>query len=283
MPELPEVEVICRTVRPFLTSRIVKKIYHSGKDLRHKVPIIEMNEALINRQIVSVERRAKYLILRFDTDTLLIFHFGMTGNLGLFSPEKPRAKHDHLRLLLDNDMELRFNDTRRFGSIDIISPEEQANIEQNFFKTTGPEPFADIFDGKYLQKLAGNRILPVKAFIMTNQTVAGIGNIYANESLFAAGIHPSHKVKDISLKSWNRLVLEIRRVLKHAISCGGSTISDFVNASQEQGYFQMNFKVYGKDGENCPICATIIEKQTIGGRASFFCPKCQTEKHGKNL
>ena len=279
MPELPEVEVICQTVRPFLANRIVKKIYHSGKELRHKVPISAMNEALIDKQIVSVERRAKYLMIRFDTSDLLIFHFGMTGNLGLFTPETPTAKHDHVRLLLDNDTELRFNDTRRFGSIHLIPHEEQTNIEQKFFKTTGPEPFADDFNGKYLQKIARGRRLPVKVFIMTNQTVAGIGNIYANESLFAARIHPSHKVKNISLKNWDRLVVEIKKVLKHAISCGGSTISDFVNASQEQGYFQMNFKVYGKDGEKCPTCTTIIQKETIGGRASFYCPKCQKKNY----
>ena len=275
MPELPEVEVICRGVRPFLLKRTVRKIYSSGKKLRRDVAITTLNKELASSRIAAVERRAKYLLVRFDTSALLIFHFGMTGNLGIFPPESPVAKHDHLRLLLDNETELRFNDTRRFGSVTLILPEDQCSGEQNFFSTTGPEPFADRFNGRYLQNLAKGKNQAVKMFIMTNRIVAGIGNIYANESLFAARIRPSRKIKQISLQSWNRLVVEIRRILKHAISCGGSTISDFVNASQETGYFQMNFTVYGRSGERCPACSTVIKKQTIGGRASYYCPKCQ--------
>jgi len=275
MPELPEVEVICRGVRPFLLKRTVRKIYSSGKKLRRDVAITTLNKELASNRIAAVERRAKYLLVRFDTSALLIFHFGMTGNLGIFPPESPVAKHDHLRLLLDNETELRFNDTRRFGSVTLILPEDQCSGEQNFISTTGPEPFADRFNGRYLQNLAKGKNQAVKMFIMTNRIVAGIGNIYANESLFAARIRPSRKIKQISLQSWNRLVVEIRRILKHAISCGGSTISDFVNASQETGYFQMNFTVYGRSGERCPACSTVIKKQTIGGRASYYCPKCQ--------
>jgi formamidopyrimidine-DNA glycosylase len=275
MPELPEVEVICRGIRPFLKNRTIKAIYHNGKNLRHEVPLQAMRDELTNNRVVTIERRAKYLLLHFESSTLLIIHFGMTGNLGIFPHSTPAAKHDHVRFLLDNETELRFNDTRRFGSIHVISPQEQINIEQNFFKTTGPEPFADDFSGKYLQKLARGKSQPVKTFIMTSRTVAGIGNIYANESLFAAGIHPSRKVNNISLKTWNRLVAEIRKVLKHAISCGGSTISDFVNASQEKGYFQVNFKVYDKNGHNCSTCSSTVKKVTIGGRASYYCPKCQ--------
>ena len=275
MPELPEVEVICRGIRPYLTNRTIIKIYHNGKELRQKVPITAMNRELIGNRIVGVERRAKYLLIHFETSALLIIHFGMTGNLGIFAPGTPIAKHDHVRLLLDNETELRFNDTRRFGSLNIIDPEEQITLEQDFFKNTGPEPFAGDFNGKYLQLLARGKNQPVKTFIMTNRTVAGIGNIYANESLFAASIRPSRRIKSISLKSWNRLASEIRKVLKHAISCGGSTISDFVNASQERGYFQMNFKVYGRAEEDCLTCSTAIKKQVIGGRASYYCPKCQ--------
>ncbi len=275
MPELPEVEVICRGIRPFLIDRTIRTIYHNGKNLRHEVPVEAMNRELTNNRIVNIERRAKYLLLHFETSALLIIHFGMTGNLGIFSRSSPIAKHDHVRFLLDNGTELRFNDTRRFGSIHIIYPDEQVNIEQVFFKTTGPEPFTDDFSGRYLQKIARGRSQPVKTFIMTNQTVAGIGNIYANESLFAAGIRPSRRVNTISLKSWDRLVAEIRKVLKHAISCGGSTISDFVNASQERGYFQMNFKVYDKNGQACTTCSSTIKKMTIGGRASYYCPNCQ--------
>ena len=275
MPELPEVEVICRGIRPYLINRTVRDIYHSGKQLRHTIPIDEMNQKLLKHKVVAVERRAKYLMIRFDNSALLLFHFGMTGNLGIFAPDTPIAKHDHLRMLLDNNTELRLNDTRRFGSIDLIADCTKENLEDTFFATTGPEPFSDDFSGKALKKMASKKSLPVKTYIMTNLVVAGVGNIYANESLFAAGIRPSRRVNQISLQSWNRLAGEIRRVLAHAIDCGGSTISDFVNASQETGYFQMNFKVYGKEGEKCTLCSSLIKKQVIGGRATFFCPTCQ--------
>ncbi len=275
MPELPEVEVICQGIRPYLIHRRVKAIFHSGKQLRYKIPIDEMSQVLINHKVVAVERRAKYLLIHFNNSALLLFHFGMTGNLGVFSPATPMAKHDHIRLLLDNDTELRFNDTRRFGSIDLIADCTRENLEETFFSTTGPEPFSDDFSGQHLQKMASNKSLPVKTFIMTNLVVAGVGNIYANESLFAAGINPAQKVSQISLRNWNHLAEEIRKVLTHAIDCGGSTISDFVNASQETGYFQMNFKVYGKNGEKCAVCPSVIQKQVIGGRATFFCPGCQ--------
>lgn len=275
MPELPEVEVICRGIRPFLTGKSIKKVVLSNKKLRHGVSITDLKQELLGNTIITVERRAKYLLCHLDSSALLIFHFGMTGNLGIFPLDSPIAKHDHLRILLNDGTELRFNDTRRFGSIHLLGPEETVDLENTFFKTTGPEPFDASFNGKYLLNLAKKKTQPLKIFIMTNATVAGIGNIYANESLFAAKLSPLRKVSKISLKEWNTLVKEIRRVLQHAIACGGSTISDFVNASQESGYFQMNFKIYGKDGEECSACSAIIDKQVIGGRASFYRPACQ--------
>ncbi|MGB3209634.1 MAG: bifunctional DNA-formamidopyrimidine glycosylase/DNA-(apurinic or apyrimidinic site) lyase [Desulforhopalus sp.] len=275
MPELPEVEVICRGIRPFLIDRTVTDIHCSGKRLRQPVPMEAMQEKMINQRISSVERRAKYLQIGFMTGEMLIIHLGMTGNLGIFPPFTPPAKHDHVRWSLDNDTQLRYNDSRRFGSIQLLTRQEVADRERTIFKTTGPEPFSDEFSAEYLQKQAKGKLLPVKLFLMTNQIVAGIGNIYANEILFAAGIQPTRKVGTIAQKEWNRVVTEIRRVLSHAIECGGSTISDFLNAGQERGYFQINFKVYGREGETCSLCSARIEKQKIGGRASYSCPKCQ--------
>jgi formamidopyrimidine-DNA glycosylase len=275
MPELPEVEVICRGIRSFLTGRTLTAIQCSGKKLRHPVPIEAMQRVMANQRITSVERRAKFLQLSLEKGEMLIIHLGMTGNLGIFPPTTPRAKHDHVMWLLDNDTELRYNDSRRFGSIQLLAADEVASREETIFKTTGPEPFSDDFTARYLQNLAKGKSLAIKLFIMTNQTVAGIGNIYANESLFAAGIQPSRKAQSITRKEWERLVSEIRKVLTHAIECGGSSISDFLNASQEKGYFQINFKVYGREGMPCTRCSGKIEKQKLGGRASYFCPKCQ--------
>ena len=275
MPELPEVEVICRGIRSFLIGRTVTAILCSGKKLRHHLPMEAMQQVMVNQKIISVERRAKYLQLGLEKGEMLIIHLGMTGNLGIFPPTSPHAKHDHVLWLLDNDTELRYHDSRRFGSIQLLSADGVVSREETIFKTTGPEPFSDDFTAEYLQNLAKGKSLAVKLFIMTNQTVAGIGNIYANESLFSAGIRPARKVQEITRKEWKHLVIEIRNVLAHAIECGGSSISDFLNASQEKGYFQINFKVYGREGMPCTQCSTKIEKQKIGGRASYFCPKCQ--------
>ncbi len=275
MPELPEVEVICRGIRPFLLGRTVIAIHSSGKRLRHPVPLESMQREMVNQMITTVERRAKFLQISLQTGEMLVIHLGMTGNLGIFPPTAPHAKHDHILWSLDNATELRYNDIRRFGSIRLLSHNEVRDREETIFKTTGPEPFSDEFSSEYLQRLAKGKSIAVKLFIMTNQIVAGIGNIYANESLFAAGIKPTRKAQTLTRKEWDRLVTDIRRVLHQAIECGGSTISDFLNASQERGYFQINFKVYGREGETCTQCSSTIEKLKIGGRASYYCPNCQ--------
>jgi len=275
MPELPEVEVITRGLRPHLLGRSIQEIWFSGKALRNPLDFRAMQDNLIGRRITSVQRRAKYIQIETSDGSLLIIHLGMTGNMGLFSTSAPRKKHDHLEWALDNNQLLRLNDTRRFGSVHCCPAEHAQETVSDIFKTTGPEPFDKIFSAEYLKKFATGRSIPVKQFIMTNQVVSGVGNIYANESLFRAGIRPSTKAGRISIKRWQRLVTIIRKVLEHAIECGGSTISDYVNAGQETGYFQMNFTVYGKDGQPCTRCETLIKKLVLGGRASYYCPKCQ--------
>ncbi len=275
MPELPEVEVICRGLRPFLVGRVVTAIRCSGKSLRHPIPMEAMKLEVLNQKITGVNRRAKVLQINFQAGGMLLIHLGMTGNLGIFPPSAKQAKHDHVLWSLDNSTELRYNDSRRFGSIRFLSPDEVGSREETIFKTTGPEPFSDEFSAKYLQDRAKGKNLAVKLFIMTNQTVAGIGNIYANESLFAAGIRPTKPTQSLTRKEWGRLVIEVRKVLSRAIECGGSTISDFLNASQGKGYFQINFTVYGREAKECTRCSTKIEKLKIGGRASYYCPNCQ--------
>ncbi len=275
MPELPEVEVICQGIRPHLCGRTFRDIQYSGKMLRVAVPVEDLRLHILNSKVVKVDRRAKYLLIAVENGSMLLLHLGMTGNIGFFAADIAPAKHDHVRLLLDNGLEMRFNDTRRFGSLQIATGLEAENIETTFFSTTGPEPFSAAFSPAYLKGLAQGRMLPVKSFLMTNQVVAGVGNIYANESLFQAGIRPQRPVSRISGQGWQRLIACIREILSHAIDCGGSSISDFVNVSKERGYFQMNFQVYGRKGEPCRICQRPIEKIQIGGRASYYCPNCQ--------
>ena len=275
MPELPEVEVVKRGLQPHLQGRIITDVRHDGKKLRTEVPYRDMHDYLVGAEIVALKRRAKYLVLEMSNRALLIIHLGMTGNLGLFQKSAAEMVHDHVAWQLDNGLELRFNDVRRFGSIALIKKEQRAALEDTFFKTTGPEPFDLDFNAAYLHKKAAGRSMPVKNFIMNSSVVAGIGNIYANESLFAAGIRPSRPAGKISRKRWAHLIEKIRGVLTRAISCGGSTISDFIGASGEKGYFQITFCVYGKKDQQCPQCAAPIKAIKLGGRASFFCPRCQ--------
>ena len=275
MPELPEVEVICRGVRPHIEGCKILQFRASGKSLRTPFDEKSLKKQLTGRTVFLVKRRAKFLEFHLDDGSIMLLHLGMTGNLGFFPPEYQPAKHDHLFWLLDNELELRFNDTRRFGSIQYLSPEQAIIRENSVYAKTGPEPFSEVFSAEYLKMAARKKEIPVKVFLMTNEVVAGIGNIYANESLFNARIRPTRKAKSIRLYEWEKLVVEIRNVLHHAIECGGSTISDFINTNRQSGYLQIHFKVYGRKDKNCEICHTAIVKKQVGGRASYYCPKCQ--------
>ena len=275
MPELPEVEVICQGLRPHIVGKTIQAIHWSGKELRTPVNIEGMQQELLHQQITNLTRRAKYLILETEGGARLIMHLGMTGNLGIFAVDSPLKKHDHLRWVLGEHQEMRLNDARRFGSVHLIEAQNGLAKQKAFFANSGPEPFSRACSTAYLHKRAATRKQAVKNVIMDSHIIAGIGNIYANEALFRAGIHPARPASSLSEKEWRRLLTTIRKTLRHAIECGGSTISDFINASGEGGYFQINFQVYGKENEQCSRCKQQIEKTVIGGRASFFCPSCQ--------
>lgn len=275
MPELPEVEVVRQGLARHLPGKTITSVRTDRKALRWPVPEELLHKHLPGATITAVKRRAKYLLIELDNDSLLIIHLGMTGKLGLFDAQLPDMVHDHVFWKLGDGSELRLNDVRRFGSIALLKPSEVEGIEDNFFRTTGPEPFDPTFTGDYLRSLAHGRNKPVKNFIMDSRVVAGVGNIYANESLFISGIRPTRAIGRISRLRWQRLVKNIRIVLKEAIACGGSTISDFFGTNGESGYFQVNFKVYGKAGQGCVQCATEIRKIQLGGRASFYCHQCQ--------
>ncbi len=274
MPELPEVEVISRGLAPHLEGRRLVRAIFGAKKLRLPMPDEEQTALLVGKTIRLVQRRAKYIVIVLENSAKILIHLGMTGRLGILPGKKALGNHDHARWLLDNKLELRFNDTRRFGSIQVLGPNDDLD---SFFAGQGPDPFWEEFSGQYLKNLATKRSLPVKNFLMDNRVVTGIGNIYASETLFRAGINPKRPVKGISLADWQLIVEQSREVLKEAISCGGSTISDYVNSSGEKGYFQTRLQVYGRNGQPCPVCDTPISKTKLGGRASFFCPVCQPE------
>jgi len=274
VPELPEVEVLRQGLLPLVVGRTVMRIRISRKKLRRPVPRLKLKRWIIGRRLTDVTRRAKYLCLVMENRALLVIHLGMTGNLRILPADSPRKKHDHLGFLLDNGMEIRFNDTRRFGSIQVFSPEEAPY--PSLFDGLGPEPFSDDFSPAYLLVRAEGHSQPVKNFLMDNHNVVGIGNIYANEILFAAGISPGAKVDTLSGEQWQQIITAGRCILEKAIACGGTTISDFVDASGKSGYFQLDLLVYGRNGHPCPNCQAPVQKAVQAGRPTFYCPVCQT-------
>ena len=275
MPELPEVEVTRRGLLPLLIGRTVTAARSSGLRLRAPIPDRLLAAHIVGRCIHAIDRRAKYLLLRMDDGAMLVIHLGMTGKLGLMTGETPRHVHDHLLLSLDDDSELRFNDSRRFGTVIVWPAAEAAPAEQRFSAREGVEPLGDRFHADHLLRLAHRRRIPVKSLLMNSRLIAGIGNIYANETLFAARIHPLTPAGDLRREDWQRIVREARRILREAIKAGGSTIADFLNVSGHPGYFQHSFHVYGRDNQPCPVCSHQILKIKVAGRATYLCPACQ--------
>jgi formamidopyrimidine-DNA glycosylase len=273
MPELPEVEVIRRGLQKHLPGRKVLGIMTGNKKLRLPMPRKHLKKYIQGAQIKSVDRRAKFLLIAMNNGALLVVHLGMTGRLGIFPAGAPRAKHDHLRLQLDNNMQLRFNDIRRFGFIQVLAPGN--DLTASVLANLGPEPFGRDFTPEYLRGRAAGKKRPVKNFLMDSREVAGIGNIYACEILFHAGFDPNKKINELTMNEWEKIVKSSRHVLQKAIESGGTTISDFVNESGKSGYFQLELQTYGKLGLPCNSCATPIAKKIMAGRSTFFCPKCQ--------
>jgi len=273
VPELPEVEVIKQGLQRHLPGREVLEIEAGNKKLRLPMPRKNLKEFIQGARIKSVDRRAKFLLITMNNGAILIVHLGMTGRLGIFPDDALKIKHDHLRLQLDNGTQLRFNDIRRFGSIQVIPPGK--SIKDTMLAHIGPEPFAEEFNASYLHKLATGKDRPVKNFLMDSRVVAGIGNIYACEILFHAGLNPTKKIKNLSMNDWKRVVAGTHHVLERAIASGGTTISDFVNESGKSGYFQLELQTYGRQGKSCKSCECTISRITMAGRSTFFCPDCQ--------
>ncbi len=270
MPELPEVETTRRGIEPHLRGRVLSGILVRDARLRWPVPV-EALRAFIGTRIERVERRAKYLLLRSERGSIML-HLGMSGSLRIVAQETPAAAHDHIDLLLDDERCLRLRDPRRFGSVHWLAPESD---EHPLLTGLGPEPLDPGFGGDYLYSKSRGRRRAVKEFIMDGRIVAGVGNIYANEALFEAGIHPTRPAGRIARARYRRLANAIGRVLREAIEQGGTTLRDFTNADGAPGYFRIALAAYGREGEPCPQCARPLRAIRQGQRATVYCPRCQ--------
>lgn len=270
MPELPEVETTRRGIAPHIQGQRVAEVIVRNYKLRYGVPK-SLELEFVGQTIDEVVRRGKYLLLQSAVGSMMI-HLGMSGSLRYLNEAKSPNKHDHVDVLLKNGGCLRLHDPRRFGSVLWLRSDEP---EHALLKKIGPEPLSDEFDGYHLHHRSRGRNTAVKNLIMDSGVVAGVGNIYANEALFMAGIHPLRAAGRISLKRYDVLAVEIKRVLQAAIESGGSTLRDFVNSDGKPGYFAFEHKVYGRDGQPCQSCGATLKLVRLGQRATVYCGQCQ--------
>ena len=275
MPELPEVETTCRGIAPWVTGRTITAVQVRDARLRWGVQA-DLGDLLLGRRVCAVARRSKYLILRTDNGGDLIVHLGMSGRLRVLTAPVAPGRHDHFDLEFDNGHQLRLTDPRRFGAV-LWAP---TGAEQHVrLLGLGPEPLTDAFDGSVLFRATRDRRLPIKQLLMDAEVVVGVGNIYANEALFMAGIRPRTGAGRLSRAHCIRLVAAIKEVLRRAIDAGGTSFRDFVGSDGRPGYFEQSLNVYGREGEPCRTCGRALTGLRLGGRATVYCATCQ-RPHG---
>ena len=282
MPELPEVETVRRGLQPVLEGAVIARAEVNRPDLRWPLPD-RMAERLTGRRVKALRRRSKYLLVDLDSGETLLVHLGMSGRMlvsgaqiGAFHHDHPAPqKHDHVVLHMEGGARITFNDARRFGAMDLM-PTRRAE-EHMLLRSLGPEPFGNDFSGPYLAGRLQGRRTPIKAALLDQRIVAGLGNIYVAETLYRARISPLRLAGDLATEEAEALVPVIRDVLTEAIEAGGSSLRDFRQASGELGYFSKHFQVYDREGEPCetPGCTGTIARTVQSGRSSFWCPACQ--------
>ncbi len=283
MPELPEVETVCRGLRPKLEGRRLTRVLQRRPDLRFPLPEAFV-ERLEGRRVSRIDRRAKYILMHLDSGEVLLCHLGMSGRMLLMNGEtRPLDRHDHVVFFTEDGGEIRFNDARRFGMMDLVAPEGLAR--HRLLKDLGPEPLSNAFNGPELAARLKGRRSPIKAALLDQKVVAGLGNIYVSEALFFAGISPRRQAYTVQGARAERLAAAVRKVLNAAISAGGSSLRDYFQADGELGYFQHHWAVYDRAGEPCPGCdcgaATLssgqggIRRIVQSNRATFYCPSRQ--------
>ena len=269
MPELPEVETTVRGLAPVLEGRILTRVEPRRADLRWPLPA-DLRQRLTGARVTSLGRRAKYGLIGTDRDDTLVFHLGMSGRWRIDPGEL--GKHDHFLLETDDDRRLALNDPRRFVSLDLVRSDALAAYPP--FAAMGPEPLSPDLNAGYLAKALDGRIASIKAMLLDQRIIAGLGNIYVCEALHLAGIAPGTAAGRLGLIRLGRLVEAVKVVLLAAIEAGGSTLRDYARPDGELGYFSSQWRVYGRDGEVCQ-CGSPIRRRTEGGRSTFYCSKCQ--------
>ncbi|RPI01376.1 MAG: bifunctional DNA-formamidopyrimidine glycosylase/DNA-(apurinic or apyrimidinic site) lyase [Calditrichaeota bacterium] len=272
MPELPEVETLCQSLKPHVLNRRILAVQVFETRLRKAVAEADLQQWVTHQTIKSLERRAKYLLWRLSNEATVVFHLGMSGRLGVFFDSSSREKHTHVVFQLEN-CQVHFRDPRKFGLIDVIPPHQLARYAG--FEKLGIEPLSPDFSAAAITKSVGKSKKPIKLWIMDAQNVVGVGNIYANEVLFDARIHPLRPAFTLSETETSQLVMSIKHVLKTAVNRGGTTLNDFRDAEGEPGFFQMDLQVYQKTGQLCGVCGAEIQKSLLSGRSTFYCPNCQ--------
>ena len=274
MPELPEVETVCRGLRGTLIGNIFRRVEQRRPNLRIPFPK-DFVQQIQGQQVVDLRRRAKYIQVFLNNSQVLIIHLGMSGKILIEQKNnKGRAdKHDHVVFTMSSGHTIRYRDPRRFGLMALCSVND---LDQHrLFVHIGPEPLADDFNANLLASALTNRKMPIKSALLDQTVVAGLGNIYVCEALFRSRISPLKPTNTCSLTEMKKLVPEIKQVLQEAIAAGGSTLRDHVQPSGEMGYFQHTFKVYGREKEPCSRCSAPIQRIVQSGRSTFYCPECQ--------
>jgi formamidopyrimidine-DNA glycosylase len=270
MPELPEVETTVRGLRPALEGRRIESIELRRADLRWPFPP-DLRQRITGARVTGLGRRAKYGLIETDRDDTLIFHLGMSGHWRIDPAEI--GKHDHVVIMTDEGRRLALNDHRRFGSLDLVRTDALAAYPP--FVRMGPEPLNDAFDGASLKAALARRVAPIKAMLLDQRIVAGLGNIYVCDALNLARIAPGREAGRIGRERLDRLADAVKVVLVKAIAAGGSTLRDYVQPNGELGYFSSDWRVYGREGKSCPNCGAAVRRRVDSGRSTFYCPACQ--------
>ena len=274
MPELPEVETVLRGVAPRVVGRVIRRAIVRERRLRAPIPSSLPKESK-GRAVLSAQRRGKWMIFHWQNGGLLL-HLGMSGALRI-SDSPPREKHEHVGFALDDGAHLIFRDPRRFGRVECF----RGGVDSHpLLQGLGPEPLESQFNGAVLMRGLRGRKVAIKSALMDGRAVAGIGNIYAGEALFRCGAHPQTPAEALTAAQCDALAREIKKVLRASIRAGGSTIRDFVNGDGHPGWFQMRWKVYGRENQPCRQCGAAIRRVVFGGRSCFFCPRCQPRGKG---